>query len=106
MVSCNVVGNGPLLGKIAMGCKITAIENNKLLCFEWKGPVQFADFMNRVEPLTHVSVTFIPGFDNHSTEIHLIHTGWGRNEDWQKARNWFESVWTNALASLNNKIDQ
>lgn len=27
-----------------LGCKITAIENNKLLCFEWKGPVQFAGF--------------------------------------------------------------
>jgi uncharacterized protein YndB with AHSA1/START domain len=84
-----------------LGCKITALENNKLLCFEWKGPVQFADFMNTADPLTQVSVMFFPD-NNDSTEIHLIHTGWGSDENWEKARIWFDSVWENALNSLNN----
>lgn len=88
-----------------LGCKITAIENNKLLCFEWKGPVQFTDFMNIADPLTHVSVLFIPDYNDNSTEIHLIHTGWGSDENWEKARIWFDSVWEKALNNLKNKIN-
>ncbi len=89
-----------------IGCKITAIENNKLVCFEWKGPVQFAHFMNTAEALTHVSVLFIPDNDNdNATEVHLIHTGWGSDDDWVKARMWFSSVWINALDKLSKSED-
>lgn len=88
-------------------CKITAIENDKLLCFEWKGPAQFAHFMNTAEPLTHVSVLFFPNCDDeNSTEIHLVHTGWRNDENWEKARKWFESVWTNALDNLKKEVNK
>lgn len=88
-----------------IGCKITAIEDNKLLCFEWKGPVQFAHFMNTAEPLTHVTVIFIPDCDNDNfTEVHLIDTGWRSDENWEKARLWFDSVWRNALDNLKNIV--
>ena len=83
-----------------IGCKITAIEKDKLVCFEWKGPVQFEHFMNSAVPLTHVSVLFIPISDD-ATEVHLIHTGWGRDNDWEQARLWFSSVWTNAFEKLS-----
>lgn len=86
-----------------IGCKITAIENNRLLCFEWKGPVQFADFMNQANPLTHVSVFFVPGGENR-TEIHLVHTGWGSGIAWEEARKWFEAVWGNALNKLEDVV--
>ncbi len=86
-----------------LNCKITAIQINKLLCFEWKGPEQFAHFMNTADPLTHVSVFFTPDQDN-STEVHLIHTGWRSDENWEKARIWFEAVWTNALDKLKIKV--
>jgi uncharacterized protein YndB with AHSA1/START domain len=87
-------------------CKITAVDNNKLLCFEWKGPVQFEHIMNKAVPLTHVSVLFLPDDNNdNSTEVHLIHTGWGSDEDWEKARRWFDSVWTNALESLKSYVN-
>jgi len=90
-----------------IGCKITAIEPDKLLCFEWKGPAQFAHFMNAAEPLTHVSVFFSSINDcGRATEIHLVHTGWGSDEDWDQARKWFEKVWENALAILKNEIDK
>ncbi|MFT4147005.1 MAG: SRPBCC domain-containing protein [Mobilitalea sp.] len=88
-----------------IGCKITALESNKLLCFEWKGPEQFSHFMNIAEPLTHVTVLFIPDYENDNlTEIHLIHTGWKSDENWEKARIWFEYVWINALENLKNKV--
>ena len=44
-----------------VGCKITAIEPDKFLSFEWKGPPEFEHFMNKSDPLTHVVVFLIPG---------------------------------------------
>jgi uncharacterized protein YndB with AHSA1/START domain len=44
----------------AIGCKITAIEQDAFLSFEWKGPKQFKRFMNSADPLTHVVVIFNP----------------------------------------------
>ncbi len=89
-----------------MHCKITAIEKNKLLCFEWKGDAQFSYFMNTAVPLTHVSVLFLPNYEkDNSTEIHLIHTGWGSDEIWKKARVWFDSVWKDALNKLKNEVN-
>ncbi|MFX0080068.1 MAG: SRPBCC domain-containing protein, partial [Candidatus Hermodarchaeota archaeon] len=37
-----------------IGCKVTAIAPNRLLAFEWKGPIEFKKLMNGVDPLTHV----------------------------------------------------
>lgn len=82
-----------------LGCAITAIETNKLLCFEWKGPLQFAHIMNGKHPLTHVCVALIP-IGSGATELHLVHTGWGNGREWEEARVWFGSVWENALDKL------
>ena len=86
-----------------IGCKITAIDSNKLLCFEWKGPVQFSDFMNMADPLTHVTIAFIPETAD-TVEVQLIHTGWRSGENWDAARTWFEHVWTNVLENLRNNL--
>lgn len=85
-----------------IGCKITAIEFNKLLAFEWKGPVQFAEFMNNRDPLTHVTISFFNEGDN--TEVHLIHSGWGSDKKWEQACKWFDSVWKNAFTQLEAVI--
>src|SRR5258708_26915130 len=50
-----------------LGCKITAIEPDTLLAFEWKGPAQMR-FMNEVDPLTHVAV-----LDRKSTRLNSSH---------------------------------
>lgn len=84
-----------------IGCKVTAIEENEMLCFEWKGPVQFAECMNAATPLTHVAVFFTPQGEG-TTAIHLVHTGWGKSGQWEEARNWFEAVWGNALKKLED----
>lgn len=39
-------------------------------------------------------------------EIHLIHTGWRSDGNWEKARIWFDSVWRNALDNLKNKVNK
>jgi len=88
-----------------IGCKITGIEKNKYISFNWKGPVDFQNFMNTADPLTHV-IIFLSCKDNdpHKTIIYLFHTGWRNDKEWQKARNYFENAWSKALQGLKEKI--
>jgi len=90
-----------------IGCKITTIEKNKVLGFEWKGPPQFKHFMNTAVPLTHVIVFFMPCSQvepSPCTEVHLIHSGWGDSAEWQEAKVWFDKAWFNALKNLKEKL--
>lgn len=90
-------------------CKVTAIETNKFLSFEWKGPKQFKHFMNQADPLTHVVVFFIPCNEEGGklcTELHIIHSGWRSSPDWEEARQWFEKAWQNALDNLKKQVNR
>ncbi|MFX0040011.1 MAG: SRPBCC domain-containing protein [Promethearchaeota archaeon] len=88
-----------------IGCKITGIERNKFISFDWKGPVEFQKFMNTANPLTHVIVFFSYKDDDPiKTTIYLFHIGWRKNNDWQEARNYFENAWSKALQVLKQKI--
>jgi uncharacterized protein YndB with AHSA1/START domain len=87
-----------------IGCKITGIEKNKFVSFEWKGPAEFTSFMNLVDPLTHIIVFFTHNNNQKKTNIHLFHTGWRKGSDWQKARQYFKKAWCNALQCLAEKI--
>jgi len=86
-----------------IGCKITAIESDKLLAFEWKGPKQYSAFMNSADPLTHVTVFFVP-LSHTSTEVHLVHSGWRSSAEWEEARQWFENMWTWAFSELKKRV--
>ena len=88
-----------------IGCRITGIEKNKFLSFDWKGPVDFQSFMNVADPLTHVIVFLSQNEkDPNKTSIHLFHTGWRKDTEWQEARNYFENAWSKALQGLKDKI--
>lgn len=82
-----------------IGCKITAIEEDQLIAFEWRSPKQFKHFANNADPLTHVVVSFTPG-DKNKTVVHLIHSGWRSSEEWEEARTWQERAWRMAFANL------
>ncbi len=89
-----------------VGCRITALEPGKLLAFEWKGPKQYADFMNECEPLTHVTVAFVPGEEEGKprAEVHLVHTGWRGTAEWEEARRWFVKMWGACLAEIEKQF--
>jgi uncharacterized protein YndB with AHSA1/START domain len=90
------------------GCMVTAIEPGKLIAFEWKGPLQFKKFMNNADPLTHVVVFFSP-FDSGSgtyTDIHVIHSGWRRTSDWEKAVQFFDWAWDEELRELAEYVEK
>lgn len=89
-----------------IGCRVTALEEGKLLAFEWKGPKQYSDFMNECDPLTHVTVAFVPGEEEGEsyTEVHLVHSGWRGAPEWEEARRWFEVQWDVAFRELEKQL--
>jgi len=88
-----------------IGCKITSIENDKYLSFEWKGPERFQSFMNFCDPLTHVVVVFSSFSDEpKKTTLFLFHSGWRDDPEWQKARDYFKNAWSDALTNLKEKL--
>lgn len=86
-----------------LGCKITLFVKDSLLGFDWKGPPEFARFMNN-EPLTHVVVVFLPAGPNQ-TEVHLVHSGWGTTPEWQQARKRFQKSWNGAFQYLQKIVN-
>ena len=88
-----------------LGCKVTAIEVDRFLSFEWRGPTQFSHFMNDADPLTHVVVFFIPSSDGAvpRTEVHLVHTGWRSSPEWEEARQWFVKAWQVTFEELERQ---
>lgn len=80
------------------GCRVVAIAPPELLAFDWRGPSQFREAMNDVDPLTHVVVSFsaVPG----GTRVHLVHAGWRQCAGAQEARQWFETAWRMAFEQL------
>lgn len=90
-----------------IGCQITALEQDRLLAFDWKGPVQYKHFMNDADPLTHVVVNFFPYETGTSpcTEVHIIHTGWRDSSEWEQARKYFERAWTNVFEELGKVVN-
>ena len=88
-----------------IGCKITSIEKDKFLSFEWKGPEIFQSFMNFCDPLTHVVVVFSTSSDDPKKSILILfHSGWRDGPEWQKARIYFENAWLGALTNLKEKL--
>lgn len=89
------------------GCKVTAVEPGKLIAFEWKGPVEFGQFMNDADPLTHVVVIFLPSSEviQSYTDIHVIHSGWRKGSDWGKAVEFFDWAWDEELRELKEYVE-
>ncbi|MDO5089781.1 MAG: SRPBCC domain-containing protein [Leptotrichiaceae bacterium] len=80
-----------------LGCKILAYKPDEFIAFEWKGPTDLK-IMNSAEPLTVVSISFIPM--GNKTYIHFLNSGWGNSPEWDKAREYFDRVWNKLFDSL------
>ena len=85
-----------------IGCRITAMQTNQLLAFQWRSPKQFKNFANGADPLTHVVVSFVP--EGSGTRIHLVHTGWRSTAEWEEARIWQERAWLGAVKELERVV--
>jgi uncharacterized protein YndB with AHSA1/START domain len=86
-----------------IGCRITVLEPDSLLAFEWRSPKQFKHFTNTCDPLTHVVVAFIP--TSFGTIVHLVHSGWRSSPEWQEAAAWQERAWSVAFRELEKRVN-
>ena len=87
-----------------IGCRVTAIEPDKFISFEWRSPKQYKHFANTADPLTHAIVFFLPAGVN--TEIHLIHSGWRSSAEWEEARQWQDRAWGVAFKELERQVNE
>jgi uncharacterized protein YndB with AHSA1/START domain len=87
-----------------IGCKITALETDQLIAFEWRSPKQYKHFANNADPLTHVVVSFYP--EGEWTTIHLVHSGWRETPEWEEARQWQDQAWSIAFSALEKKVNR
>ena len=85
-----------------LGCRVTAVQPDQLLAFEWRSPRQFKNFANQADPLTHVVVCFIPS--RSGTDVHLIHSGWRSSPEWEEARQWQDRAWQVAFQTLEKEV--
>lgn len=85
-----------------IGCRITALAENRMLAFDWKGPPPHGQVMNNADPLTHVALAFFPAGTpaEQATEVHVLHSGWGGGERWEAARDYFNTAWRQVLDAL------
>jgi uncharacterized protein YndB with AHSA1/START domain len=86
-----------------IGCIVTAIKPMELLAFTWKGPDQFAEFMNEPQSTTSVEVIFRE--EEGRTHIRVEHRGWGTDAGWAKARDWHLKAWEGVLSSLESGFE-
>ena len=86
-----------------IGCKVTSLEPDQLIAFEWRSPKQYKHFANNADPLTHVVVSFYP--EGEWTTIHLVYSGWRGTPEWEEARQWQERAWSIAFNALEKKVN-
>lgn len=84
------------------GCKFLELIPLEELSFNWKGPDDFAEVMNK-EPLTIINVSFIE--DDTSVRVKLSHSGWKTSQEWDAARAWHEIAWKQVLNSLKDYLE-
>jgi uncharacterized protein YndB with AHSA1/START domain len=86
-----------------LGCTVLEARRGQKLAFTWKGPIQFAYFMNN-EPSTSVTLTF-KASDSGMVTVRLRHAGWREGVHWRQARMWHESAWRAALTRLKSMLE-
>jgi uncharacterized protein YndB with AHSA1/START domain len=81
-----------------IGCRVTAIDPERLLAFQWRSPRQFKAFANAADPLTHVVVGFHAV--GAGTRVSLVHSGWRSSQAWCEAAQWQGVAWNHAFRAL------
>lgn len=84
------------------GCRILSFLPMEMLSFEWNAPPQFGDLRSQH---TRVVLQF-EELGEKKTAVKLSHLGWGKGEKWDELYAYFESAWTNVLASLKSSLER
>ena len=86
------------------GCKITKMDLEKELNFNWKAPDQFKYIMNNDSNLTSV-IVILEESNSNITKLKVKHIGFGTEDNWKDAYEWHEKAWTEVLSSYKHYIE-
>ena len=75
------------------GMRLMVIEPGKMLSFTWNAPLHLPDVRGQ---RTHV-VLWFDDAGGGRTKVTLRHDGWGEGEEWDKAFEYFEKAWLEAV---------
>ena len=91
--------DGPDRERGAEGCRILAMEPDRLLVFTWNSPPGFPTRGQH----TQVVVTLNP--TPSGTLVRLAHTGHGEGPEWDANREYFAQAWPRVLQSLAAAVE-
>lgn len=77
----------------ADGMRLLAVEPRKMLSFTWNAPLHLPRVRGQ---RTHVVLWFDDAGEGR-TKVTLRHDGWGEGEEWDRAFEYFEEAWIEAV---------
>ncbi|MED3573938.1 SRPBCC family protein [Cytobacillus praedii] len=96
---------GNRTGMNTRGCKIIKMIDQDELQFNWKGPDQFEEVMNKGEELTSVKVKLV-SINEGTTKVIIEHTGFKNEDRWAEAIKWHQMAWSGVLSSLKSALEK
>ena len=75
------------------GMRLLAVEPGSMLSFTWNAPLHLPNVRKQ---RTHVVIRFADAGDGR-TKVTLRHDGWGEGEEWDRAFEYFEEAWNDAV---------
>ena len=82
-------------------CTILAIEPPARLAFSWNAPPVFKHCRGQH---TTVDLRFRK-LDANTTELTLVHRGWGQSEEWDAVFAYFQNAWTRVFQALAQSLN-
>ena len=81
------------------GCQILAYVPDEMLAFSWNAPPTLAEIRGKH---TWVVITLTTPGNERTTQVRLVHTGFGQGAIWDEDRAYFERAWSSVLAALQD----
>lgn len=85
------------------GCRVTGLEEGRMVAFSWKGPPSYAEIMS-VKPLAKSGRVVLTPAGPSRTHLHIEHSGWKEGGRWEEARQWHEHAWDMVLGRLTQYV--
>lgn len=83
------------------GCRIHSISPQKKLVFQWNAPPHL-EKVRDLRTLVHIDIA-----DGNPGEmrVRLRHLGWGQEQEWLDAYDYFDKTWDTVLARMKHALE-
>jgi len=93
--------DAPLGERGSEGAKVLSYLPSEMLCFSWNAPPEMPEVRRE---RTWVVVRLEPARSG-STRVRIDHLGWGRGDQWDQARAYFDRAWDIVLRRLRDRFE-